>query len=381
MSFKDKIKKIKQKISVIKNKRYYKKVFIFNDNYYNASTGETVNRAIAMKGIIVQKSNSTVNNYVIKAQKANLKYIYKLEDKKYIMSSSLTTNFLERILFDHYKSNMFVVRLPSYLIVFFGKGKQRIVSISTLSETEINNILFSIFQGLKYTDIDFTTLMGLMNGINYTTPIILILSAALVFYLLYNYEQNQSIKQQKWQNAQRILNIHKKRKVKTKITNSIVVQILNTNMFLKNVLNTKPPIGSFIGNVNFGNHSLTLYSLAPMRESQFQNNFFQQTFLFQRKSTFKSVPFSVKTSKQCLTAIGSEKKIIRLLRIGKHSLHFSLSSQNIGTTPLYLFLKKMYGCPITIGSGIIQYHNINTRSIALSVTLYQNKKGLKHVKE
>ena len=381
MTFKDKIKKIKQKILAIKNKRYYKKVFIFDDNYYNSSTGKTTNRAIAMKGIVVQKSNSSVNNYLIKTQKANLKYIYKMKNKKYLMSSSLTTNFLERILFDHYESNMFVVRLPSYLIIFFGEGKQRIISISTLSETEINNILFSIFQGLKYVDMDFTMLIGLMNDTNYIIPIMLIASSALVLYLLYNYEQNQLIKQRQWQNAHQVLDMHKKHKKQANIINPLVLQILNTNMFIKNILNTKPPIGSFVGNVNFGNHSLTLYSLAPMRQSQFQNNFFQQTFLFQQKSTFNSIPFSLKTIKQCLTTMGSEKKIIHLLRIGKHSLHFSLLSQNIGTTPLYLFLKKMYGCPMTIRSGIIQYQNINTRSIALSITLYQNKKGMKHVEE
>ena len=375
MNFKKKLSDLRGKLLSLGKSKLYKKTFIFdNDEYYNVESGEKANRAIASRGHIIQISSSSITNFVIKEKKAHMKYIYQSKDKKnFVMSSSLTTNFLEKILFDRYSTNMFVLRFPSYLIVFFGKGNQKVISIKDKDEEDIENILETTFQGLKYVDVEFSTIFGLMNNSNNMLPIVLIVSASAFF--LYMYSSTQEQEEEEWQKAQKTIQNHRQaQENQEEITNSTVVGIINTNNFIEQLLSVKLPVGSFIGNVDFGSYRATLYSFAPMQKSDLRSNFFQRNFIYQRQASFRGVPFKVKTASECLVAIGNRIEATELNSIGSNQIKFTLISPNMSTESLNSLLRDLYRCPIEIRDGMIQYKNIESRVVQMSIILYKNKK-------
>ena len=352
--------------------RIYNKTFIFdNDEYFNTETGEKSNRVLASRGHVIQMSSSNISNFIIKEKKAHMRYIYQTKDKKsYAMSSSLTTNYIEFILSDKYKTNMFVLRFPNFIILFFGKGTQKL--IATGGKEDIEDILESTFQGLQYVDLEFSTVFGFLNNSSILIPITLILVSLLFLYFAYSTTQEDEI----GNHTKTSLKLQKKQQHEDNkvITNSMLVESINTNLFLEQILDAKLPNGAFIGSVDFGALRVAVYSFSAMPKSSLVEHFFKKNISYQKKALFYKVPFKPKTTSECLLTLGKRIDITRLRSIDDNYINFVISSPKATTDETYKLLKGLYRCPIIISNGSVQYIDLRTRQIQISLTLFKNKK-------
>jgi len=359
----------------IKKPRLYNKLYLLQkDEYYSLKTGEKVTRLVATKGTVVQISETSLTNYIVKDKKVNnISYSYQSKDKKeYIMSQSLTTNYMRKVLFDYYDKNSIIVATPSFLIVFLGYQNQKIIKLNNHSEEEIENMIGNIFQGVKFEHLELATFLDIVGKKIKILPFVL-LGLSLVF-LGFMYMQMHEDEEEEMRRFQ--MQHQKSQKVKTeqKITNQDLLSIIQTNEMIKSLYTLPLGTGSFIGDAEFIQQRATVFSFAPMRNSFLKDHFFKKSIRFPKNDKYTKIPFELKSAKECIRILGQNKDVVELSSLRGNRINFLLRSNEFSPKRLDSFLKDIYRCPIQIKEGFVQFVNLKRRNVQINMLLVDASK-------
>jgi len=354
------------------NTKFYQKVFLFDkDEYFSALTGERVNKMKTMSGIIIQKSQTNQTSHSIKEKKANTLFLYQTKDKKkYIMANSITTNFMRDVLFDYFGTNAVVVKMPSFILVFFGHNRQEVIKIQGKNEKDIESTLGTIYQGIEYETIEFIDFYKLIKKEKKLLPIVLLgVSIVLMIAVYLNMEDEDEWRQQQaWQ--QKMMESQKNNnKQQSVITDYNLVGIYNTGDSIKNLFNIELEAGSFVGDFDMGQGRLTIFSFAPMQDSFLKEDFFKKIIRIQKRNQYNKKPFELRTPEECMDVLGKYEDVLKLNAIQKENIDFSMQAKGMDTDRLTDFLKDIYRCPILIKEGYVKYMSLEKRNVQLNLKL------------
>lgn len=360
----------------IKKPRLYNKLHLLQkDEYYSLKTGEKITRLVATKGTTIQISETNLTNYIIKDKKVNnITYCYQSKDKKeYIMSQSLTTNYIKKVLFDYYDKNAIIIVTPSFLIIFLGHQNQKILQINKHSKKEIENMIGNIFQGVKFEYLELATFLDIVGKRKKILPFVL-LGVSVVFLgfmymqMLENEEEEMRKFQMQYQKSQ-------KNKIEQKITNKDVLSIIQTNEMIKNLYNLPLEAGSFIGNVEFNQQTATIFSFVPMQNSYLKDHFFKKTIRLPKNDIYVKIPFELKSPKECIKILGKNDDVVKLSSLRGNRINFLLRSNDFSIQRLDSFIKDIYRCPLQIKEGFIQFVNLDRRNVQINMLLIETNKS------
>jgi hypothetical protein len=364
----------------IKKPRLYSKLYILQkDEYYSLKTGEKVTRLVATKGTVVQISETSLTNYIVKDKKVNnIPYIYQSKNKKeYIMSQSLTTNYMRKVLFDYYEKNAIVVATPSFLIIFLGYQNQKIIKLNNHSKEEVENMIGNIFQGVKFEHLELATFLDTVGKKTKRLPFVLLGLSLLFFGFMYMQmfeDEEEELKKLQMQHQ-----ASQNARPKQKITNQDLLSIIKTNEMIKNLYMLPLEAGRFIGNVEFIQQRVTIFSFAPMQNSFLKDHFFKRAIRFSKNDKYAKIPFELKSAKECIKILGQNKDVIELSSLRENKINFLLRSNEFSPERLDSFLKDIYRCPIQIKEGFIQFVNLKKRNVQINMLLVDaNKLKMQH---
>jgi len=367
--------KLNKEFFKLNKNKFYQKVFILDkDEYYSALTGEKVNKIKTMKGIIVQKSQTSQSSHSIKEKKAHTPFCYQTRDKKkYIMASQITTNFMRDVLFDYFDTNAVVVKMPSFIIAFFGHNRQEIIKTKGKTEKDIESILGGIYQGLDYKTIEFSNFLSLVKKETKILPIVLLVCSILLVVAVYvNMENEADLEaEQNWKNQMALKEMNKPKS--NIITDFKLVGIFNTSELIKGLFNVSLDAGSFVGDFDIGQSRLVIYSLAPMKNSFLKGSFFKRTVRIPTKMQYIKKPFKIRSAKECMALLGKYEDVLMLNSIQNEKIEFSFHDKKMSTDKLSSFFKDIYKCPIVIKEGHVKYVNLENRSVQLHLQLMKQQ--------
>jgi len=359
----------------IKKPRLYNKLYLLQkDEYYSLKTGEKVTRLVATKGTVVQISETGLTNYIVKDKKVNnIPYIYQSKDKKeYIMSQSLTTNYMRKVLFDYYDKNAIIVTTPSFLIIFLGYQNQKIIKLNNHSKEEIENMIGNIFQGVKFEHLELATFLDIVGKKTKILPFAL-LGLSLLFlgfmYMQMLEDEEEELRKFQMQHQQ-----SQKAKPDQKITNQDLLSIIQTNEMIKSLYTLPLEAGSFIGDAEFTQQRVTVFSFAPMQNSFLKDHFFKKSIRLPKNDKYTKIPFELKSAKECIRILGQNKDVVELSSLRENKINFLLRSNEFSPERLDAFLKDIYRCPIQIKEGFVQFVNLNRRNIQINMLLVDASK-------
>jgi hypothetical protein len=368
MKFKNLLDNPKMK-KIFAKKNKYEKVFILEkDDYRNAFTGELTERIVASKGIVIQKSETNLVNYLLKEKKVlTMQYAYQRKNKKeYIMSAKLTTTYIKAVLTDYYSSSKFVLKFPNYMIIFFGGQTQRVIDTSNYTDAETLNILESTFQGIPYVELDFFTFLALVTKKQTNLPFIL-LAVSLVFLgIIYTQTQDDSLDEYEYQ---MMLEEQARAVEKPKITNASLLGIFKSNQIIKNIYDVKLESGSIIGDVDIGQRRITIFSFAPSQNTYLKEHYFKKMVQLSLNDDYEELPYQIRSTEECLQTLGKHKEHITLKSIQSDKIDFLINNNNFDTDKLDEFLRDIHKCPIILREGYIRYIALNKRNVQLNIQL------------